>query len=539
VRISRISTTLAASALILSMSSGMWPPAFAADQQITLDPPVLRLAAGQSSGVDTLQVKVEGVQASDKPDCEAQLKADDNGTPDPPHVAVAFSKADISRSDHGRVCLLTATVSNLPYNSSQLRFIRIGWGSGPIGRLQYTLTNKPDGPSTLAVKQPPAMELRDGESIAISLIAGAKSADEVRLGYVSMYEQSRKTSLSSEGYQLCAEPSGTCTPPINVAAGKGSPAGSATVVTIEKPEGETFQLEVYRRVPYAWIWGGLAILLGVLLAWLISTWGRSRFNRDQLLLPAVALRARIETLTALLGQAPPGVLQPSSNCYLELTALSAKLTDQTLSERGFIPAIYAAAFPLQTRALEDYRRFLDDIDQRIIVLSWTITSGFVVAWDQLTSPPAPATVTVVAAAITAMDQAILATPAGPATLPSITQAISTALATLHVALAAPAGAGLRAGARPLLGAPPTAAVQYDRLLLEMRAVSASVWAATFVITTVAGVYVLVLQNLGFGSTVDYFGCVLWGIGLPVGLQQMSSLTANSAVTSLGISVSKS
>lgn len=145
----------------VSAALGLWVggPMSAAVPQITLDPPLIRLPPGQAAGSDALMVKVEGVTPSEVPDCHTQLQAKDDGIPEPPHVSITFSMGEVSHSQHGRLCVLRAIVAGLPYGVTQTRSLAVSWANGPTEYRRYTLTNRPDGPSTVIVKAPPVAAL--------------------------------------------------------------------------------------------------------------------------------------------------------------------------------------------------------------------------------------------------------------------------------------------------------------------------------------------------------------------------------------------
>ena len=56
------------------------------------------------------------------------------------------------------------------------------------------------------------------------------------------------------------------------------------------------------------------------------------------------------------------------------------------------------------------------------------------------------------------------------------------------------------------------------------------WAFVSVVTVLAGTYILVLGDPGFGSLRDLLACLLWGLGLPAGTLLASTTTASIAST---------
>jgi hypothetical protein len=49
-------------------------------------------------------------------------------------------------------------------------------------------------------------------------------------------------------------------------------------------------------------------------------------------------------------------------------------------------------------------------------------------------------------------------------------------------------------------------------------------------------YVVVLANTGFGLANDFLLCFFWGVGVPIGAQQLSQSTTLSAGSALGVTI---
>jgi hypothetical protein len=518
-----------------------------APPKVSLSANSIAVGGGQTTAITTFKVRLEGTMASDQT-CAKDLQVNDGGTPDPPKVLLSFKYTDLESTPTNLVCLITTSVTGLPNNTSQTRTLSVVW-NGAITTFEYTLTNKVDAPFAWTLKTPATQRLMGEESIAISVIVGERPATNVKLAMVSLLEQSRKSNLASEGFQLCKNPVGECDPVKDITAfdsptlwlrslgkraGAGHFVGSVILKGTEKPEGESVALDLYQTTRGAWLWGGLAILLGVVAAWLISTWARSRFNRDQLMLPVVVLRDRLEGIKATLAPAPVAIAAVLTRTHGEVGTLEQALSDKGLSAANLVPTVTMPMFAGSTSNLVDYRAFIDKTDQRIAVLSAVVKDGLSVAWDQLDSNSTPNAQHAVIDAVKAIDALVVV--GGPApTLSSVVGAISTTLQNLSAAFAVQQ-ASRRSGAQALVVTP--SATEYQRLTLEMRSISNLVWVANLFVTALVGTYALVLPNLGFGLVTDYFACVLWGFGVPLGLQQLSQLNSNSVATTLGLSVAK-
>jgi hypothetical protein len=75
----------------------------------------------------------------------------------------------------------------------------------------------------------------------------------------------------------------------------------------------------------------------------------------------------------------------------------------------------------------------------------------------------------------------------------------------------------------------------EHIAVQIRWLSFGVWAAFACFATLTGAYFVVFSNLGFGTINDYLLCLLWGVGLPIGGQQLTPITTNSVTSSFGIS----
>jgi hypothetical protein len=515
--------------------------------KVSLFSKIIAVGGGQSSASTTFKIKIEGTIAAEQT-CAKDLQVSDGGTPDPPKVVLLFKSTDLESAPASLVCLITTSVTGLPYNTSQPRTLSVAW-DGAITTFEYTLTNKIDTPFTWTLKTPATQRLTGDEPIAISVLVGERPVTNVKLAMVSLLEQSRKTNLASGGFRLCKNAAGTCEPVTSITAadpstmwlksdGKRADAGhfvgTVLLTCREKPEGESVVLDLYETTVCAWFWGGLAIFVGVVGAWLISTWARGRFNRDQLMVPVLALREHLEEIEATLAQAPTAVSAILTRTRAEVDSLEEALSDQSLAKNNLVPVVATPVFAGSAANLVDFRAFIDKTDQRIAVLSAVVKDGLSVAWDQLASNSAANAQQAVTDAIRTIDALVVVGGPAPA-LSSVVGGIAAALQTLAAGLAA-LQVNSRSGARPLAATP--SATEYQRLTLEMRTISHLAWAFNLIVTTLVGIFALVLPNLGFGIVTDYFACVLWGFGIPLGLQQLSQLNSNSVATTLGLSVAK-
>lgn len=90
------------------------------------------------------------------------------------------------------------------------------------------------------------------------------------------------------------------------------------------------------------------------------------------------------------------------------------------------------------------------------------------------------------------------------------------------------------------GAPPLAGAVVD---LGCRGVAVGSRRAVGLVTNhdgsgAAGIAILILNNAGFGTAMDFVFCLFWGFGLPVTMDKLVQLTPAGVATPLGISLPK-
>jgi hypothetical protein len=260
---------------------------------------------------------------------------------------------------------------------------------------------------------------------------------------------------------------------------------------------------------------------------------QSRLNRAQALLPAKLLAERVHGLQEILNNAPERI---SSSLYSRsakrLDGLKRDLSESQLDANNYLPR----SLPLPIRGMEPnvtaYKQLLADADARLVHLDLIINKGFGAVWKRI--PPA-ANQAADAAIDKAMDKLDQKSDEGsmsttPQTVDFIRDTISALDTDLAKALpAAPPSAPLPVDIQPR---------SFEQLVVEIRHLSSVVWLVFGGLATALGAYILVVSNLGFGVPSDYFVCLFWGFGLPVGGQQLLQSTVGSVGTALGVSVPK-
>ena len=271
------------------------------------------------------------------------------------------------------------------------------------------------------------------------------------------------------------------------------------------------------------------ILFGVFLAWWSKVWARARVDRDQALVPAVVMRTQLTALQQVIDQLPQGYRAALTNISAALTTLLGELSDATLDAHQFVPPKFPSPWGFNADSA-GYKAYLEARNPRVQLLTALVRQGVVpaVAEDNGTlTAPQKAFVT---GAVGNIDRIVTTAP-----LPTADQALAAIqpiLTNLHTQLYPP----VAPAPAPAPAPPPTAPQDYERLAIEMNTISKGVWLIYGILTTLAGLVVLILNNPGFGVPVDFIFAFFWGFGLPT---TVAALTPSSAATALSISVAKS
>jgi hypothetical protein len=526
-------------ALTVVVNAEQTPTFSLVDSDITIE-------SGATAGRGSMLLKADNVDAASLTKQLGDIQ--DLKTPSPPPVEVKFAARELDRSDTTRRWVLTVDVSGLPRNVMQKRYLSFPF-NGQIITLAYTITNKSTATFTWTVKSPPAeLNLAAGEPIEVGIAVQAVAATNVRVLQTALVEQSRKTPLDG-GLMLCKQPGGSCGADIDLAANSsnrlwlrsnsggaivGKYTGTVSIGASEKPDGDTLNLTIYGTTLCRQLIGALLILAGVVCAWIVSTWSRSRLDRAQSLLPAALLAERVTILQQKLANAPPDTDEDDrKETTRALNALAKGLSETGLDGKNYLPRALPNPFVGLGPNIDGYKQFLADAGTKVALLDLLVDDGFVAVWKKIQPPPDAKTRQAVHTASKALDAKILEDPL-PSTKDLITFIEST-LKQLNDDLAAGhpgTAAALAAQQRPIQPR------SLEQIVVEIRNLSALTWIVFGILATAVGVHILVIGNLGFGLPADYFTCLFWGFGLPISAQQLVQSTIGSVGTALGVTVPK-
>jgi hypothetical protein len=200
----------------------------------------------------------------------------------------------------------------------------------------------------------------------------------------------------------------------------------------------------------------------------------------------------------------------------KLQQVESDLDETTLSARGLVPASIPLPFGGGSDATA-YKALLDArsafLDQTDVVIEEGFTPALQIGGAKL------------AAVLKLLDD-LAATFPTVRPLAQVRTDIVAALALLRDAQLAQLES---------LAPPPVAVSNTQRLLFQIAEISTGVWLTWTALTFLIGLFMLVLNNPGFGVPLDYLFCLGWGFGLPAVAAQM---TSSSGTTALGITMPK-
>ncbi len=510
----------------------------AQDVTFSIAKPNMIVEPGAAPGRTTLLLDASGLDAATAQATLADVV--DSGTPAPPELDIRFRAAEMAATNGARHWVLTAEVNGLTTElGPQKRVLTLQFGSRSYA-VNYTLTGHAASRFAWSVKVPSGeISLRPGQSVEIGISVQGIAATGVRLLQAAMIEQTTHTMLL-KGWQLCETPAGDCkSDELSIPANSVKrlwlrPAGDETVVgkftgtvvigAAQKPDGETLTLSISGTSASLQFWGVIVILFGLGLAFYVNKGLQNRINRAQMLLPVARLRERAAGFSARLDMAPASLKGQTGLTAEAIRELLDDLSEQALDSQGWLPAKIPNPYKATPTAIETgYKTYLDARTRKLAWLQILIAQGFEALWRQI---PANAGQSDIDAARTASDalDALASKSAPPDTTP--TAEISTILAAFRTR-------GMET-IESFLEIPTVTSTSFKDLTVEIGRMSYVVWGIFGLIAGGLGTYVIILSNPGFGLPTDFLTCLFWGIGLPVGAQQLSQSTVATASQALQI-----
>jgi hypothetical protein len=474
-----------------------------------------------------------------------------SAAPAPPVVAFGTPVALPQHATQQR-WVLPFSVNLMPQMAELTRYVSFKLGKTDW-TLAYQLTSAPQPAASWALKPlpVPVRAISPTGVVALNIsVVGTLPVTGLKLAPIEFIEQGNKRALAASQLTLCDTPA-PCEERADISRhapggqiwlaprlpkeGGNAPTmwpgkyeGIVTVASDDKPAGENANLTIYVT---AWGWqaaGFALIVAGIIAAWYCTTFLRQRLAREQMLVPAVALRAALDGLARSIAH----LQVPVPTVMHKLGELDLSLTDAELEQHG-LPASVPQSSPNSGGAgdLDAFKHYLEIPGAWVGALQEIVRDGLqrlvqrrdahVAANGELQAVPAKA----FADSVAALDHL-----AGQPSVPDaakLASDISTQIASFEATLgpipmSAPGGA---TGGQ--LRSP-------EQLRMRIALGGMLAWGFIGTVTALAGLYVLILSNPGFGTPLDLLGCLLWGLGLPASTL-LASATTNSIASTLNVS----
>lgn len=506
--------------------------------------PVARLDYGKPSGLATMILKVDGLDAAGLSDKALVGEVTDlNVQSGPPMVKRPLSVKELTPAGaSSRLWVLSVDASEVPPGTSQSRWINVVL-SGKDVTIPYTLTNGSTAKFAWTVKGMPILTVEPGKPLPVSINVGPVQASKVKVLQSTLAEKTFGNAFSPGGLILCESKIATdCTAagalefdlPANSATplflhgteGAGVYSGVITISAFEKPEGDSFPMVASSST---WIYkagGVLLIFTSASIALFVTVWLRNRQNRAQLLIP---VSRTLDELAKLKDQYKIGELSiPASSMKQRLTNTSDDLAMTKLLDNGLPPETPMSTASTSAASVDAFRKYVQAASDWTQSLKVLLHEGLTPAWRLYDTATNDAIKQKAVDAVSAIDKLIeVATPPGTEPLRA---SLRTILATMNQP---PDGSKDMGSFIDQLTRPGEKIGSPEQLRIEVAGLNLISWAFLVLVTTLSGSYIMVVagpNSLGFGTLADYFLCILWGLGLPGGAQALTSTTGSIATT---------
>lgn len=506
--------------------------------------PVARLDYGKPSGVATMILKVDGLDAAGLSDKALVGEVTDlNVQSGPPTVKRPVSVKELTPAGaSSRLWVLSVDASEVSPATSQSRWINVVL-SGKDVTIPYTLTNGSTAKFAWTVKGMPALTVEPGEPLPVSINVGPVQASKVKVLQSTLAEKNFKSAFAPNGLKLCkSEDPSKCSNAIDIelnlpansanqlflhgSSGAGVYDGVITIAAFEKPEGDSFPMVASSST---WIYkagGVLLIFTSASIALFVTGWLRNRQNRAQLLIP---VSRTLDELVKLKDEYKTGELSiPASSIEQRLTNTSNDLAMSKLLDNGLPPETPMSTASTSAASVDAFRKYVQAASDWTQSLKVLLHEGLMPAWRLFDTTTDVAIKQKAIDAVSAINK-LIEVAAPPGTEP-LRATLRTILATMNQPPAGSKDLGFfidqltRSGEK--IGSP-------EQLRIEVAGLNLISWAFLVLVTTLSGSYIMVVagpNSLGFGTLADYFLCILWGLGLPGGAQALTATTGSIATT---------
>jgi hypothetical protein len=473
-------------------------------QRFRLAGKTVTLAPGETAGELTVTVLATFPNAAEAgPDTATLVDV----TPGVPGVTVTATPVK-GTHELRQVWRFPVAVKGLPKAASQERVFLISYGE-----LQeehpYTLSNTRATPFAWSLKAAPDWNVGTTNALRVAVRVGDVTATRVTLQQAELTSDDKlKRTLGTDLFMLCDAATDPCTPPGSLSPGQahalylrprtpplpaGVYKGNVSIGATEKTEHELLAVTLYSPLRDGALLGILALSGGVLLSLVLLTvrsWMQNQREKEVIAL----LRKRLDA-TVVEFEALPANLKQAARSW---RSTADTLTAEILAVTDLVRKPYPSVNDDEVASFETFKSAIEARAATAVFLRRLVRDGLQkVAAIQEEFPEHPNHTETAARQIAAIDPA-----------EDVPVRIRTILETLEAAV------------QPV--ADPRA---------RFRIVLAAAWALISVLT---GFVLLVLQNPGFGTELDFLYCFLWALGVSAIGQSATNLTPAGIAGSIGV-----
>jgi hypothetical protein len=383
---------------------------------------------------------------------------------------------------------------------------------------------------TWSVKSAPTLSLESSHRLSIWVTSG-KPINNLRIGAVLLQDATTHGVVDPFVVRLGSDSS--CAAPANHAPNQsrgqalicfgdvrpGTYTGSLSVLG-DSVEATSLALTIYSSNLLLKLGGTGLIVLGVAITWFLTVFLRRVSSRLDLQQPAAMMREDLESLrvrTSAAAATIGGGWQPQT-VPGEITATEGKLAVTALERHG-LPSILTNPLSPPSAVSTEYTTYLKTVGDRT-----SIIAAIVAGLERVAMSINPNATAQKKGAATQLDAYVADQTKTLQDALNFVEATLRAMVTPQGVAASPQAAG----AGPELSS--------RQIVFRQTAISLTAWGVWGLITILVGVLAMVVTNPGFGTTLDLFKCLLWGLGVQIAGQQLQQLTPSSVSSSLTLTM---
>ncbi len=466
-----------------------------------------------------------------------------------PETKVAFTAPkQVFTGDTRAIWLFTVTVTGLAPNSTQARKAVITLDKDYAR--DYTLTNLSAGTINWSVPPVPApwnvnwSDPAKNRVLGIVVTTQELPATNLRIASASLKDAAGTASFGSERLQLAETPDGddhggkfllkardTHTFYLRLRDDQprlhGKFTGSISFAIDERPDLQTLQVTLNSTSGGSKLLGLLLLAIGLLLSWWMTARARPTVARLQAEKPVISVRQALARFRKDLSAVPP---VPSIS-YLKITDRLAKLETSISTEQldadSLLPPRTLLSFGTATDSSTKLQARLTEVSTALLAMSSVLKNGILKIASEWAKAP-DWKKTNAATALPKLDDL----GASAKTEAEAQTGISPILAAYEH------DPSIQQLVPKLRQPAPVDPVTVQAIDYQIEHYSNAGWWIWGVVSVVVGCAVMIVPNSGFGTSMDFILCFLWGLGIPTASAKLQELTPSGVSSNIGITFPK-